>query len=194
MPDCVNLNYRLSLVGVQVCIESQVKVYIFLAIEVNYKWQLVGNTHGYKDWKMCMKWNKHFIINRMGYMDLCASIPRFHHQHHLLAGELNAPEDLRSSLKSQLAFVATNERLRETNGIRRLHEEDNNNNTNTMSKLRNNKNREGKKLFGKKKKQQDEGPASSPWMGAGGGWSTASKANCNSHMTISVFSGMLDCH
>ena len=67
-------------------------------------------------------------------MDLCASILGCHHHHHLIAGELNAREDLRSSLKCLLAGVATNQRLRGTNGIRRLHQEDKNSNTNNMSK------------------------------------------------------------
>ena len=65
-------------------------------------------------------------------MDLCASIQGFHHHHHPTAGELNAREDLRSSWKCSLAFVATNLRLRGTNEIRHLHQEDKNSNTNIM--------------------------------------------------------------
>ena len=100
--------------------------------------------------KLCIKSHKHFIPNKMGYMDLCASILGFHHHQHLLEGELNARGDLRSSVKCLLAFAATNQRLRGTNGIRRLHQEEKNNNMNNMSKLRNNNNREGKIIFGKK--------------------------------------------
>ena len=89
--------------------------------------------------KLCTKGQKHFIFNKIGYMDLYAPIPKFAH-HHLIQGEHDPHEDLHPSLKWLLAFVATNVQLRGTNGIRRLHQEDMNNN---MRKMGNNKNMEG---------------------------------------------------
>jgi hypothetical protein len=77
-------------------------------------------------------------------MDLCASILQLHHRHHLILGELNPHEDLRSSLNCSLAFVAMSQHLPETNGIRRLHQEDTIDNMNNIKKLGHNKNMKGK--------------------------------------------------
>jgi hypothetical protein len=96
-----------------------------------------------------MKGQKHSIFNKIGYMDLCASILQFHH-HHLIPGELNPHEPFRSSLNCSLAFVATNQHLQGTNEVRRLQQEDTINN---MNKLGNN-NMEGKKLGNEEHQQR----------------------------------------
>ena len=94
---------------------------------------------------MRMKAKKHFIVSKIGYKDRCASFPKLHHRHHLLAKEVKPDGDLRSNPMCLLACAATNQHPRGTNENRCLHEEDKNNNTKNMRKLGNIKKREAKK-------------------------------------------------